>query len=174
MIQGAKIVFLPERQHAWGALSLLPRPERAGNLFPQGMPFPPQRGIVKQKKQQQEKAGINSPAINLLDADFGQPGHKIFHKCWQMDSPTADRYPVNACPVTGQVVRHAIRKPVAVKGGSHHPAHHHVEHIEHAQCLKKMPERHQLLQAGHERRAQNRVGKPAARHRQVKPGNRNI
>ena len=57
MIQGAKIVFLPERQHAWGALSLLPRPERAGNLFPQGMPrghplqFPPQRGIVKQKKQ---------------------------------------------------------------------------------------------------------------------------
>ena len=56
---------------------------------------------------------------------------------------------------------------MAVERRAHDAAHHHVEHVEHAQRLEEVLEGHDFLQAHHERGAQHGVGEAAADGGQV-------
>ena len=129
--------------------------------------FAAYRRVVEQEQQEEQDAGVGHPAVNLLDADLHHLRHEGLHVLAQREGGPAEGHAVHgravACHVVGQVVGEAS----GIEGRAHDAAHHHVEHVEHAQRLKEVLEGHDFLQAHHERGAQHGVGEAAADGGQV-------
>ena len=129
--------------------------------------FAAYRRVVEQEEQQEQDAGVSHPAVDLLDADLHHLRHEGLHVLAQREGGPAEGHAVHgravACHVVGQVVGEAS----GIEGRAHDAAHHHVEHVEHAQRLEEVLEGHDFLQAHHERGAQHGVGEAAADGGQV-------
>ena len=103
----------------------------------------------------------------MLDADLHHLRHERFDKRTEGQGRGTDGYTVHGSTVARQVVGHVVGEPVAVERRPHDAAHHHVEHVEHAQRLEEVLEGHDFLQTHHERGAQYGVGKAPAGGGQV-------
>ena len=129
--------------------------------------FAAYRRVVEQEEQQEQDAGVSHPAVDLLDADLHHLRHERLDERTEGQGRGTDGHTVHSSTVASQVVGHVVGEAVTVERRAHDAAHHHVEHVEHAQRLEEVLEGHDFLQAHHERGAQHGVGEAAADGGQV-------
>ena len=129
--------------------------------------FAAYRRVVEQEEQQEQDAGVSHPAVDLLDADLHHLRHERLDERTEGQGRGTDGYTVHGRAVACQVVGHVVGEAVSVERRAHDAAHHHVEHVEHAQRLEEVLEGHDFLQAHHERGAQHGVGEASAGGGQV-------
>ncbi len=129
--------------------------------------FAAYRRVVEQEEQQEQDAGVSYPAVDLLDADLHHLRHERLDERTEGQGRGTDGHTVHSSTVASQVVGHVVGEAVTVERRAHDAAHHHMEHVEHAQRLEEVLEGHDFLQAHHERGAQHGVGEASAGGGQV-------